>query len=543
MGSKNCPESPRQKMINMMYLVLTAMLALNVAAETLYAFKVVDESLMKTYLSFSDKNRALVNDFKIQYDINQDRVERWMNLADEVHHESEEIIRYIVDLKVLLSETAGANIKDPTRTPNSLYPLILTNENDTLVLNKQDDLHAAPQIMLTEGKGAELQEKVIVYRDRLIEIANHHPQIIENLTSALDISDPDREERASSSMNYRTWVQQNFESTPVVAAITLLSKLQIDVRNAESATLRHLYNQIDAEAFKFTGLSAKVMPEASYIFQGQEYKARIFLSAEDTTQALEVFMDGSDRPLPVDGNEAIFAITPSQVGEHSYRGHIRYRTPDGEGFGTKPFDMNFRVAAPAVTIAPTSMNVLYRDLQNPISISVPGVPSENIEAYCTNGNMFREGNGWIIEPEELDNLGENTKVIVNANFNGERRQMGEMVFRVMRVPEPRATVAGLSTGRVVRETLRQQAGVMARLDDFYFDLRFEVVSFDLTVPAGGGTVTTVHSNSFQFTNQQTQLINNLGAGDRLSIENIRARIEGGGPETERQLSPVVLTVQ
>jgi gliding motility-associated protein GldM len=543
MGTKNCPESPRQKMINMMYLVLTAMLALNVAAETLYAFKVVDESLMKTYLSFSDKNKVLVNDFSIQYDLNQERTEQWMNLAEEVHGESEDLISYIVDLKVLLAEASGALVKEPGKKLNPLYPLIITNEGDTIVLSKQDDLHASPQVMLTEGKGKELQDKVNLYRDKLIQIVNAHPQVTENLNSALDINDPERDEMSGSTINYRTWVQQNFESTPVIASIALLSKLQIDVRNAESAVLRHLYNQIDAESFKFTGLSAKVMPEASYIFQGQEYRARIFLSAEDSTQALEVYMDGSERPLPIDGNEAVFSITPTNTGEHKYSGHIRYRTPGGEGYGTKPFEMNFRVAAPAVTIAATRMNVLYRDLKNPVSVSVPGVPSANLEAYCTNGNMYKDGDNWIIEPAELDNLGEQTKVIVNANFNGEIKKMGEQTYRVMRVPEPRATVAGLSSGGIDREILRVQRAVMARLDDFYFDLRFEVTAFDMTVPAGGGMITTIPSNSFNFTDEQRRLLNNLGAGDRVSFENIRAKIEGGGPETERQLAPIILTVQ
>lgn len=542
MGTKNCPETPRQKMINMMYLVLTAMLALNVAAETLYAFKVVDESLMKTYLSFSDKNQSIIDDFQFQYDLNQDKVERWMGLAKNVHQQSDSLIHYIVGLKTDLAILAKAELKEPGEEPNPTFPLIVSNDNDTLILTKQDDLHASPQLMMTDGKGAELQEKVSEFKEYLYTVIDSNQQLINSLNSALDIADPEKKE-ITGTMNYRTWVQQNFESSPVVASIALLSKLQIDVRNAESAVLRHLFNQIDAESFKFTGLSAKVIPEASYIFQGQEYKARIFLSAEDTTQALEVFMDGSKKALPVDGNEAIFSITPSEAGDYTYAGYIKYRTPDGENIGTKPFEFNFKVARPAVTIAATRMNVLYRSLLNPVSISVPGVPSDNLEAYCTNGKMYKQGDQWIIEPNELDNLGEKTKVIVTANFNGEKRQMGEMAYRVMRVPEPKATLAGMNTGKITRELLRVQQGIFARLEDFYFDLRFEVTSFDMTVPAGGGMITTLPSRSYQFSDEQRRILNNLGAGDRISIENIKARIEGGGPETERQLAPIILTIQ
>ncbi|HKK63069.1 MAG TPA: gliding motility protein GldM [Bacteroidales bacterium] len=546
MGTKNCPETPRQKMINMMYLVLTAMLALNVAAETLYAFKIVDSSLMKTYVSFTDKNKTLMGDFNRAYDLNQGRVESWRNMAQEVHAKSDSLINYIIDTKEMLAVAVNANPKQPDEEINENFPFIVTNDNDTLIIERQDDLNASPEVMLTREQGKNLQNRIKKYKADLINIIGDYPNLVENLHTSLDIENPEKGEKENSG-SYRTWAQQNFEATPVIAAITLLSKLQIDVRNAESAILRHLYNQIDASSFKFTGLNATVIPEASYIFQGQEYKARIFLSAEDSTQELEVYMDGQNQPLPVENGDAVFSVKPNEAGEYSYNGQIRYRNPDGEGFGTKPFSFDFKVARPAVTVSPTKMNVLYKDLQNPVSISVPGVPLSDITPTCTNGTIYKDeslsdGN-WIVEPEELDYEGTNTRIIVNAELNGQMKEMGEMVFRVKKVPDPVAQVAEMTSGNIAQERLALQMGVMAELEDFDFDLSFEVVSFDMSVPTSGGMTTTLPSNSWAFTAQQQQLLNSLGTGDRVSFENIKARIEGDEDDQERQLSPVILTIQ
>lgn len=545
MGTKNCPETPRQKMINMMYLVLTAMLALNVAAETLYAFKIVDTSLMKTYLSFTDKNKSLISDFKSQYDINPDKVEKWLKLANEVHTKSDTIVKYIVDIKTELAVKADAQPKEVDEPLDDNYPIVITNNNDTLILIRQDDLNVSPELMLTRGRGDELQKKIEEYRNYLDDLVKDYPSIIANLNSSLDVSDPERNELKmdkEKTMNFRTWAQQNFEATPVIASIALLSKLQIDVRNAESAVLRHLYNQIDAASFKFTGLKATVIPEASYVFEGQSYKARIFLSAEDSTQKLEVYVNGSTTPLKLDGNEAIYTVPANQTGIFKYKGQIKYRNPDGEGFSYKSFEQEYQVARSAVTISPTKMNVLYKNLKNPLAIAVPGVPSDRLKPTCTNGTLKQEGDLWVMEPSELDYDASKTKIIIMADINGSLRNMGEMKFRVKKVPDPKATVAGLTSGNVAQSTLRAQKIVNAKLDDFDFDLQFVVTSFDMSVASSGYT-NTLHSSSFSITEDQRRILNGLGPGEKVSFENIKAKIDGDDKDVERTLSPVILTVQ
>lgn len=546
MGTKHCPETPRQKMINMMYLVLTAMLALNVAAETLHAFKIVDKSLMKTYLTFTDKNKSLLTDFKHQYELNANKVQKWMDLANEVNAHSDSLVYFLIDTKEELALAADGQFVTPETEVTDEFPIIINRDQDSIVLKRQDDLNVSPELMLTRGRGVELQNKINEFKDYLKEIVKDNPVIIENLESSLDVSDPERDNLKldkGQTMNFRTWPQQNFEATPVIASITLLSKLQIDVRNAESAVLRYLYNQIDASSFKFTGLKATVIPDASFIFQGQEYRARIFLSAEDTTQELEVYVDGSNQPLRIEGNEAIYSFTPSEARDYTYKGQIKYMNPDGDGFNYIDFEESFEVAKPTATVSATKMNVLFKDLDNPIDISVPGVSSDDIDPICTNGTMEKIGDEWIVKPAELDFTGDNTRIEVYAELGGERRKMYEATYRVMRVPNPIAKVSGISSGTISPERLRIQQVVSADLEDFYFDLRFEVTSFVMTVPSGGGYTQQYTSNSYRFTDDMKQVLNRCGPGDKVMIESIKAKIQGDESDEVRQLAPIILTVQ
>jgi gliding motility-associated protein GldM len=536
MGSKNCPETPRQKMISMMYLVLTAMLALNVAAETLYAFKIVDTSLMKTFESFSAKNKSVYSDFETAHMLNKDKVEPWLLKANDVRAKSDSLIAYITRIKEELVFTSGFEPHEPGQVIDNTRSTLVTSKGDTIIIKSQDDLNTPPLVMLTQGRGVELKQKINDYSQYLTShVDSTNAKLIENIKNSLDVSDPTK----GNNGNYRTWEEMNFYATPLIASITLLSKMQIDVRNAESALINYLYNQIDAGSFKFNKLEAQVIPKSKYVFQGESYEAEIFMSAVDTTRPPQVMVGG--RQLETANNKAIYRVSATNVGKMTYNGYINFELPDGSS-APYYFTQEYQVAEPTVTISPTKMNMMYLSLDNPISISVPGVPSEDIEATITNGTIKKVGNGWVASPASVDPQG-NTKVVVFANVDGKKRQMGEMKFRVRKVPDPRGTVAGKLTGTVDRQVLAAQTGVFASLEDFDFDLKFVVTSFDMAVPASGGLTQTLSSNSYRFTAEQKRLLNTLGAGAKVYIENIKARIEGDNKDAERTLAPIVLTVQ
>src|SRR5574344_165081 len=312
MGTKNCPETPRQKMINMMYLVLTAMLALNVSKEVLNAFKVVDLSLMKTYNSFDKKNASLVSDFDFAYQQNQGKVGKWRDLAKEVQKKTDDLVNYIVETKEILAQKSGSYVKPADEEIGDEDAFIVGVKGDTIMIKSKEDLNSSPEVMLRLGRGKELQDKINQYKADIAVLVDNNPLIVNSLAQTLDVDD-------IGGSNKKSWPVLNFDASPVIASLTLLSKLQIDVCNAESVVLRQLYNEIDASSFKFTGLKATVIPDASYVFQGQPYRARIFIAAEDTTQKLTVYMNGSSNPLPTEGNEAIYTVNANTPGTYTYK--------------------------------------------------------------------------------------------------------------------------------------------------------------------------------------------------------------------------------
>lgn len=534
MGSKNCPETPRQKMINMMYLVLTAMLALNVAAETLYAFKIVDTSLMKTLESFTTKNNAVYTDFEAAYTLNASKVEQWMQKANEVRASSDSLINYITDTKELLVNTSGA-IPHEVGTPiDPERAFMISSKGDTIIIKQQDDLNVSPEVMINKGKGEELCAEISKYRKFLLSMVDSsNTKLISNISSALDVSD--------SESDNKSWIINNFESSPLIASITLLSKMQIDVRNAESGLITYLYNQIDASSFKFNKLEAQVVPKSKYIISGDPYEAKIFLSAVDTTRISPVFVGG--KQLDIENHKAIYKVTTSTPGVYSYKGYINFEMSDGSVI-PYPFEDEYQVAEPTGAISLTKMNLLYIGLENPINISVSGVPAESLEPSINNGTIKKSSDGcWVVAPSDLDEKGQKTKITVYANIDGQKRQMAELRCKVKMTPRPEPLT---KSGTVSRSELKNMSGLFYVMpEDFEFEgVKYEVVSFRMAYQKSSYTnylPSTLASGLFD--DKQKKALESLNAGDVVRFEEIKVRMKGVSNVAERSLSPVIYVVK
>jgi gliding motility-associated protein GldM len=545
MGVKNCPETPRQRMINMMYLVLTALLALNVAAETLNAFKVVDVSLVKTYESYSRKNISVMSDFDWQVEKGQkpELARLYREKAITVHSTAETIVSLITEIKTELANQVGSKKLQAGEVLPPEYPYIVTKNNDTLILVRQDDLNVSPLIMIERGKGEDLRSKIIDYKNQLISVIKSDTTLskkldesfLENIEKILDVSNPAKRDKATDS---KTWVQQNFDRTPLIASITMLSKLQNDVRFAESLILNLIYSAIRGDSF----FEAKVIPKSTYVIsEFQNYEAEIFLAALTNVPKAEVYINGSSTPIPLDGSSAIYKVSTSKPGKYSFPGEIRYRNPEGF-LENAPFRIEYEVAAPTSTISPTKMNVLYRGIDNPVEISVPGVSNSQIRAVLDNGSIVQNGNEWLARPTALNN---NTKINVYAKIEGKEVLMGFKVFRVKDVPPPLASLGVFTSGATINRAYfnpLQVKTLTATLNDFLFDLEFEITGFNVSVPTGGGMTSTEPSTSENFTSAQKALLSGVKKGDKVIFENIRAKIKGSSVVTNMALSPTIYTV-
>lgn len=538
MSSKNCPESTRQKMINMMYLVLTAMLALNVASEVLESFRIVDASLTQTLNNIKRKNDQIYGAFDAAYISNPAKVKEWKDKADLVNKRTTDLITQIKDLKEqLVLASGGISLKQAQAEGASLVsgePFTINSKGDTILIKKEDDLNTPSEIMIKQKKANELKNSINGYRDFLASFMENGSPLSENIIKQLDTSDPKINLKEGGEK--KSWESLHFENKPLIAVITLLSKMQIDIENAETNVISSLFSQIDAASFKFNRLGARILATSTYVLQGDQFEAEIFLAAEDTTQQPEIFV-GNTKLTMRDG-KGIYKVPATQVGTFKWGGLIKYKNPEGN-INSYPFQGEYQVGKPSATVSPTKMNVMYIGIANPIKVSVPGTASENLVVTINNGRIEKAGDDYLAYPSKLDATGKNTTISVSARSGSELRPMGSMDFRVKEVPPPLATIAGKNGGNLKKEELLAEDGLFADLKDFDFDLKFKVVQFDVNI--SGTYVKTYSSKDNKFTSEQKDQFGKLTQGSIIFIDNIMAKGDDGQPA--RPLSPISFKIR
>jgi gliding motility-associated protein GldM len=524
--------SPRQKMIGMMYLILTAMLALNVSKEAVEAFKKVDNSLTQTIANYVIKNNLIYSEFDRAAAENPTKALKFKTAAYEVKARADETFNYIQDLKIEIitkTEPAGTDA---------------VSGNEVIIDNvKRIDQNNVPSEILIganeNGKAYELKALLNDYREFLITTLNGEnlaaEEALRKSLNTADGRDPDGQSAR--------WENLTFQTLPLVAVITIMSKMQVDVRNAETEVLNHLYSQIDASSFKFNKLSAIVIPNTNYVTQGSDYEAQVFISATDTTQKPVITV--GDNVLPVDeSGKGIYRVRATTTGQKKWGGVISLKAPDGATINY-PFSSSYTVGEPNVVVSPTAMNVMYSGIDNPIDISVPSVSPDKIRIRVNNGTIkqgkvknsrgqnFR-GN-WVVKPNAA---GTNVQVVVTADVSGKPQTFAPIEFRVKTVPPPTAVFANKSTGNVAKNVAAAQTGVYAVQPDFDFDLNYSVTGFTVLYSDSRGDFEE-SSTSSNLTTRQKDLINRLTRGKNLIIKDIKAL----GPDGRTvELLPVILKI-
>jgi gliding motility-associated protein GldM len=335
--------------------------------------------------------------------------------------------------------------------------------------------------------------------------------------------------------NSPSWQESIFQGYPLVAVVTLMSKMQSDIRNTESDVANYLYAKIDATSFKFNKLKAQILPKTDYVLEGGTYEAKVFLSAVDTTAEPQIVVDGKQIPILEGEGVGVYKIPARTEGTHHWDGYINYKGPSGQ-VRRYPFEGEYQVAKPSMTVSPTKMNVFYAGLANPVSISVPGIPSNKIMPSITNATIKPNGRNYLVYPKIP---GRKSVITVKAEIDGHVKTIGSTDFRVKRVPDPVATVGGKNEGQITKNELLLEQGVYAEIPDFDFDMKFTVTSFVVSTTRGGFVVDK-KSNSNMFTPDQINLMKSLNSGSRLYIENIVAKGEDG---TTRNLSAISFRIR
>ncbi len=522
-------ETPRQKMIGMMYLVLTALLALNVSKEAVEAFKRVDEGLVHTTENFMEKNNSVYADFAAKSIANPKKSAPWVKKAKDVQNRSNELYNYILGLKLEIVRKAEGEDSEA----------ISGDKLNTELIQKIDEMNIPSEVMVganNDGKAFDLKALLVEYRKFILAtVGEGHPNITKSVNNSLntdDITELDGKKVQ--------WENHNFQSLPLIAVITILSKIQNDVRNAEADALDFFYSQIGAADIRVNKLVPQVMG-ANYVMQGNKYNAKVFIAAMDTTAKPKIVvgnyktvknangtisyeMVNAGQQLKIDENGmGNFSAQAASLGEKSFKGLITVKAPDGSEV-TYPFNQKYTVVAPNVVVSPTAMNVFYTGVQNPVDVSVPGVDQSKISVSMSNGTIKRGKTkkfrgSYIVIPKVA---GRNANVTVTAEVNGQKRTFKPVTFRVKPVPPPVAKVAGKKGGRIKLNVLKAQRGVAAELENFDFDIRWTVSSFRISI-SDKGFIIDRDANSNTFTAEQKKLFSRLRPNDQLIIQDIKAK--------------------
>lgn len=509
------PPSPRQRMINLMYIVLLAMLAMNISSDVLNGFTLVEESLSRSTSNATIQNEAVYKEFAASDSINHEKVGEWYKKALNVKNMSDSLYNFAGELKELIAKEADGKKAEINNLQN------------------KEDLEAATQVMLspTKGRGQDLYNAINSYRDRILEMIDNPVQrdIISNNFST-DV--PDK----SGALN-KNWQEYNFENMPAVAAITLLTKLQNDIRYAEGEVLHTLVNNIDVGDLRVNSLEAYVIPTTQNVVQGNQFSARIILAAVDSTAKPSIYIDGEK----IESEDGWYQIPCNRTGDFTLNGYMELNS--GNGVIRRDFSQSYSVVSPLATVSATMMNVLYAGYDNPISISVPGVPSNMISASIKNGNgtLRANGSGFIAKPTKV---GEDVVIAVTAQQEGRRQSMGEYTFRVRQLPDPTPFIEFADeNGNIQRyrgggmplakRSLMAADGIVAAIDDGLLNIGFTVLSFETTFFDNMGNAVSELSNGPHFSERQKTSFQRLTRGKRFYIQRVKAI----GPDgIERQLN-------
>lgn len=495
MAIKKRPVSPRQKMINLMYVVLMAMLALNISTEVLDGFSIVEESLNRTTANSSKENESLYSNFADQMKTNPQKVKEWFDKATEVKRMSDSLYNFAQQLKVaIVREADGA-------------------DGDVLNIKGKDNLEAASHVMLAPGtgQGGKLFRAINSFRERILAMVPDAQQkaiIASNLTTKV----PHKENTLG-----KNWQEYMFEDMPVAAAVTLLSKLQSDVRYAEGEVLHTLVANIDMKDIRVNKLSAFVIPESRTVISGDLFKAQIVMAAVDTTQQPEIYVGGRR----ISGSQ--YQFTAGGVGEHSFGGYITMRDGSGNTI-RREFTQKYNVVGPSATVSADLMNVLYAGYDNPISISIPGVPLSSVSASMGGGSFRSIGMGrYIARPSAV---GKDVTINVASNDNGRSRQMGKYTFHVRKLPDPTAYLQIGTTrfreGGLSKQSLMSINTLNAAIDDGILDIQFRVTGFETVFFDNMGNAVPMASNGAHFSDRQRDTFRKLSRNKRFYIANITA---------------------
>ena len=512
------PREPRQKMINMMYLVLTALLALNVSSEILNAFKTVNNSLQKTNEVITASTNDVMTSLqaKLADAGTAEKAKIWYPKAQQVQAYSKSMYDLIDDLKKKIS--TGAKY-DPT------------SDKDKGV----DNLDVTTRVMVEKGDGKVLKQKLEEYKKNIVSELEKNIQdkdllkTIQNFTSSLPVNTDMPKTKNKSN---RTWEAAYFHMVPTIAALTILSKFQNDVKTEENKVVTFCHEQVGKVEFRFNQYEAIVGQNSNVLLAGQELEIHAGLAAMNSDQKPIVTIGGATVPVDDKG----LAVWKQKVGSSGkIPVKVSYRDQEGQ-LKDKIVEVEYTVGQSSAAVQLDKMNVLFIGVENPVTISGSGSVQDISATISGGGGSFSGGSGahrTVRVSQETDEC-----VITVRTPDGKTTPVR---FRVRSIPDPTPMIGTYESGDIPASYFKSQAGVRAFVKNFFYETQFNVTSFRITGDGAGFDDGILEANNTGAVwSEARNIVNKCRAGSYIYIDNIYAV----GPDgRRRKLTPLIYNLK
>lgn len=495
-------ETARQKMIGLMYLVLLAMLAINVSDLVLRAFNNINNSLNTSKDNVESSISQLLRNYEnTKAKESSDNLLK-LNRAKEAQKVGEDLIKYIDKLQKEIAKDGF-------------------EENGEL--KQKNNLDIGQHIMgndATHKAGKKLQDEINKTGKKLASLLQADEGKPTFMLQALDPAKPKAGEP-------KTWTGSMFgEGVPLAAFRTILTMLQNDAKNMEADIINKIL--ADKPIVVLDQFEAVAVAPSSYVIQGQPYKAEIYLTASDSKSSPDISVNGNK--VPTDKGKGVYTGGTGSVGTFTWKGTIRVKERNGNIKTYETAPQTYQVAAPSATVSSDKLNVIYAGIPNPFTISAPGFP--NVNASISGGSLSGSGGKYVINvPGSL--VGKEVSINVSGTNDGKTVNLGAPKFRVKAIPAPVAKVGGYGGGDIASVQLKSESEIEADLDDFPFDVKFKILRFELTVIKPRADAITISGQGGNFTGAVRNAINAVSPGTTVIFSEIVSQ----GPDGRQKVLP------
>ncbi len=504
-------ETPRQRMIGILYLVLLGLIALNVPDSLLDAFKNIKNSLDASTANVDKGIQTTYSTFEAtKLKEQHDRALKPYNDAKKASAIAKSLNDYVQQLRdELIKEGGGIN------------PTI----ND---VSARDNLDISPRIMITQKKGEELRQKIDETREQLLALLGEKDR--QGVNFSLNAEAPDQ---TAGQGPKKTWEEAYFgDGIPLGATLTTLAKIQTDDKNAENEVVKKLLGKVDQAQVNLDQFAAVAVAPSSYVLLGQPYTAQVFLTAYDSKLSPDITVGGS--PIHVEAGKGVYTGGTGSEGLKTWSAKIRVKQTDGTFKEYDTPSQSYMVAKPSAVVSPDKMNVFYIGVPNPVSVSAPGIAKGDLSVSMSGGSISPSGNGYTVK---VSSMGTAT-VNVSGKVSGKSVTLGSSVFRVKRIPDPKAVFAGKSGGNTSAANIRAQDRLFAKLEGFDFDAKFNVTRFTLLIAKPRQDAVIYTTSSGELSGAMRSAMSSVSPGTTVVFKDIIAVGPDGSP---RGLDAIVLS--